>query len=175
MFNLKPEKMGVIQQITDTGFKKCGTYRFYTSYLKPVPFDTKDPKSYMYGDGEGHNGQGYIPLPDIFKPLQLEGYNQCTINWYRAGYDYIPMHSDSTFKLEDNTDIVVINLLRDKYGSTQFFFEKKKETGKVTSFNVGHGGVVRMSTESQTRFRHAVGLCDTDRIAISFRKLREEE
>lgn len=171
LFDLRPEKMGVIQQITESGFKKCETYRFYTSYLRPVPFDKTDPKSYMYGDGDGDDLVEFIPLPDLFKPFQLEGYDQCTINWYRAGYDYIPMHSDSTFMLKEGTDIKIINLLRNPEESAVYLIENK-ETKGVINFPAKHGQIVSMTHQNQKDYRHAVGLCSSDRIAISFRVLK---
>ena len=169
MFDQKPDTIGSVQVIKDGVYVEKQIFRFFKSYLKQVEFDKNTGKSYMFGsDGPE---EGYIPLPNVFKPFEFLGLgNQCTINWYREGLDYIEPHADCTAKWVGN-EVHVINLLRDSNQVMNMDLYSQDKTEKVGFIPMCHGDIVTMDKEFQVTHRHGVGVPPCDRISITFREV----
>ena len=109
LYNARPLTSGIVQVIKDGQYEKKTIFRKFKSYLNQVAFDKTTGKSYMFG--EDQPSDNFVELPEAFKPFMMDGYNQCTINWYEANKDFIEPHSDRTAKIYD--DIKIINIFRD--------------------------------------------------------------
>lgn len=171
MFNIAPADNGVVQVVNkETGeYEQKPIFRKYKSYLKQVPFDKNTGKSYMFGADEPTCD--FIELPDIFRPFMLEGYNQCTVNWYKGGVDYIEPHGDCIAKLERGSNIVVISVNRNKKEHAIMNIYNTNGT-TVKDIPLMSGTLLEMSQGFQVDYRHGVKVSDYDRISITLRAVK---
>jgi len=142
-------------------------FRKYMSY--GVSPDFKETgKSYMF------NHQTLL-IPDDLKPyLDIAQslnplYNNCYVNWYDSGKDWIQPHSDCTAKLLPNSSIIIINLNEGKYERT--FKVQHKDGGDIKNIKLSHGKILMFNSKEQEFYRHWVDQEETDegRISITFR------
>ena len=103
---------------------------------------------------------------------QLEQCTNSTFNFvlanrYRSGNDYVGWHSDDERDMGKTPIIASLSL-----GATRKFRIVSKATGEKRSILVGHGSLLLMFGESQTRYKHTLAktrLPVGERINLSFR------
>ncbi len=78
-------------------------------------------------------------------------YNSCLANLYRDGRDSVSWHSDDEAELGLTPTIASLSL-----GSTRAFQLRDEATHEVATIPLGHGDLVVMRGESQSRFRHSI-------------------
>jgi len=142
-------------------------FRKYWSYgTSPVFKETN--KSFMF------NNQ----TSDIPKELEFylsfaqslnKGYNNCYVNWYDTGKNYIEPHSDCTNQLVPNSQIIIINLNEDKYERT--FKIQHKDVGDIQRIKLSHGTCLMFNSKEQENYRHWIDQEDTNegRISVTLR------
>ncbi len=173
MFNICPlEYSEVIEKD-----KVLSRRRYHKSYMRTPVYNKELCKNnaYMFS---GHNSDNNQELPAIFQPFLKfindkynTDYNQVTINWFKSGSDYIPIHKDYRNGIDEKCDIIIISL-----GDSRTFRVKKINNNNIKSnvdYNVKNGDIVKIDTHCL----HGVPqIPDNDcqakhsRISISFRR-----
>lgn len=179
LFELHPEERGKII-IFD---KDLEVKRWYKSYMKTPCYQNKN-KSYMYADSkeeiEAELPTKFQPIMDYLNENESIKYNQCIINWYKDGDDYIAPHSDCEIGMIPNADISIVSI--NKNGEKGLFrdfvikskhFSSEQKYHKIT-IKMRHGYVITMSGDMQKNYTHSIPVTFDDvspRIGITFRKI----
>lgn len=171
MWECRPTKRGSVMVLEKGEYVSKPIYRYFKSYLTQVPVQENTGKSYMFGDSQPD--EDWVPLPIPFERFEgMYDCNQCTINWYCKGVDYIEPHGDCTYMWAGD-HVYVINLLRDAGSVIPFDIYNKDKTEIISSIDMKHGDVIRMDRQFQIDYRHGVGKPPCDRISLSLRKVFE--
>jgi hypothetical protein len=128
MFSYHPENRAKVVMYE----KEVDCNRWQQSYLNTPIYDEQisQNSSYMFS-GKTNDIKEELPpefqtiLNYVNKSENKPAYNQVTVNWYENGSDYIPYHSDYTDKLVPNTDILVVNLVKDENNLRKFCLKPK--------------------------------------------------
>ena len=146
-------------------------YRKYKSYgISPTFKETN--KSFMF------NCQS-LEIPKELEPyLQFaqsmdKGYNNCYVNWYDSGENYIEPHSDCNDQLVHNSMIIIINLNEGQY-ERSFKIQHKDDCGDIKEIKLKHGHCLMFNSAEQTHYRHWVDKEDTKegRISVTLRMIK---
>ncbi len=78
-------------------------------------------------------------------------FNSCLANVYRGGRDSVSWHSDDEPELGVNPTIASVSL-----GDTRDFRLRDEASRAVSTVPLGHGDLLVMRGESQSRFRHSI-------------------
>lgn len=144
-------------------------FRKYQSYgVSPAMKDTN--KSFMFNHQQSEipsELQSYLSFAQNINP----GYNNCYVNWYDDGSNYIEPHSDCTNQLVENSQIIIINLNEGDYERT--FKMQHKDGGDVKNIKLSHGKCLMLPSKEQEKYRHWVGQEDTNqgRISVTLRMI----
>ncbi len=105
----------------------------------------------------------------LFAQSFNKGYNNCYVNWYDSGKNYIEPHSDCTAQLVQNSLIIIINLNEGNYERT--FKIQHKNGGEIQKIKLTHGKCLMFNSKEQENYRHWIDQEDTDegRISITLR------
>ncbi len=136
--------------------------RWQQSYLN-TPTNILEKTSYMFS-GKELNVCPVLPteFQTIFdyvnKGLPKEKqYNQVTVNWYAADSDYIAYHSD--YDIGRNSDILVVNLVKNEDVLRTFCIKPKKSTtgmAKKVKIPLYNGAMITMHGNMQQEYKHGV-------------------
>ncbi len=169
----------IIVRNKDGSYEVKQIYRKYKSYLNSPEFDNTTGKSYMFsGEAESHKEK--TPLPLVFQPFYEFAqridtrYNQCSVNWYRDGSEYIEPHSDCMAKAVKNSSIMILSF--GEVVGMDFIPKDPIIPSEVVYLH--HGSVVVMSDELQKSHRHGIKpnqFTHGSHISITFRMMRGEE
>lgn len=89
-----------------------------------------------------------VPLLNIKTKLEVKfetSFNECLLNYYRDGGDYMGWHRDNAHALGEYPVIVRVS-----FGATRIFqFRDYKEKVPVVSLELGHGGVLLVKKQTQ--------------------------
>jgi alkylated DNA repair dioxygenase AlkB len=104
-----------------------------------------------------------------FAQSMNKDYNNCYVNWYDTGKDWIEPHSDCTSQLLENSSIIIINLNEGKYERT--FKIQSKNGGDIQEIKLTHGKCLMFNSKEQESYRHWVDQEDTEegRISVTLR------
>lgn len=156
-------------------------FRKYKSYGVTPKFDADNPKSYMFSEHENVKSEA---IPAMLHKL-LEGlnappvqvkFNNCVINWYKDGNDYIEMHGDCTSSWNDNGIVVIVNVNETENDCRQFVLENRNGND-IHSFKLLNNMIVVLDKENQKMYRHGVPKAPdikTGRISLTFRSIKED-
>lgn len=99
-------------------------------------------------------------------------YNNCYVNWYNSGENYIEPHSDCDNQLVDNSLIIIINLNEGQYERT--FKIQHKNGGDIKEIKLKHGHCLMFNSKEQTDYRHWIDKEDTKegRISVTLRMIK---
>lgn len=150
-------------------YKDKTVYRKYHSYgVSPTMKETN--KSFMFNHQQSLIPQELEQYVSFAQSLN-KGYNNCYVNWYDSGNNYIEPHSDCTNQLVDNSQIIIINLNEGKYERT--FHIQHKNGGPVQNIKLSHGKCLMFHSKEQEQYRHWVEQEDTDegRISVTLRMI----
>lgn len=183
MFNEHPEQKGKI-----IFYKlEMEAHRYYQSYLntpKLTKLDEIKCNSYMFS--------GYEPVeeefPEWFKPFlhhlnkDKEQYNQCVVNWFEDGNDYLPFHKDWEYGKKDFSGVSSITIMKNDDDNYRIFEIKplKKQLNNAiyskVKIKTRHGVMITMEGDVQKKFLHGVPkmIGNTEkRISITFRNFNQ--
>ena len=159
MYALRPKESRVL-----VGTEKVETVsnRGHASYGCTPMDPTKPRKSYMFSGWDVSRNTD--PLPEVFAPAKLEGFNQYVVNWYDGGDD-IPMHSDCVEGMVPGASIAIVSL-----GAPRtLHFVSRDSPRHGIALRVDHGSVVYMCGDTQKEFRHGVQAGEGKRISVTQR------
>lgn len=163
----------IIFNKTTKQYENKKIFRKYKSFLNTPSFDETTKKSYMFSSQK--EKQNYLELPDLLKPiyddiLSLDKrYNNCVVNWYQDGNDWIEMHSDCTAKLLNNSPIAIVTLTNGYPRTLKIVSRGKSHHYTVPLFN---GSIIILDNKSNTEYRHGIDPDPTNecsRVSLTFR------
>jgi len=135
-----------------------------------------DPGSEYIYSGVKNEPLEWLPiLNEIRESIQhhtQRPYNSLLMNLYRDGNDGVAWHADDEEELGHNPFIASLSL-----GATRTFQIKPKNgQGKTVSINLGHGDLLLMSGDTQTKCLHQIPKTKKvvkPRINLTFRNVTE--
>ncbi len=141
-------------------------FRKYMSYGVSPQFAHTN-KSYMFNHKQSSIPDVLVPYLEYAKSLN-PNYNNCYVNWYDSGENYIHPHSDCTAQLVENSSIIIINLNEGDYERT--FKIQHKDGGDKLS----HGKCLMLNSKEQKSYRHWVNKENTlqGRISVTLRMIK---
>lgn len=170
--NLEPKEdctVSIFNKETNQYVDKM-VYRKYQSFgVSPVFQNTN--KSFMF-----NHQTPYVPKELekylLFAQSLNSGYNNCYVNWYDSGKNYIEPHSDCTSSLVPNSQIMIINLNEGAYEKT--FKIQHKNGGSIREIKLSNGKCLLFNSKEQEQYRHWVDQEETEegRISITLRMVK---
>ena len=161
--------------------------RYQSSYGKTPKQNLKLSLSYMYSGVDDSLINDDIPID--FKPFydyiySIDSqYNQCIVNWYNDGKDFIPHHSDCTIGMIPDPKVSIISLYPNDDTYRTLSIKPKKRYGEYLdkdynydkiNINMKQGSIITMGGSSMHHaFTHGINK-DTNeysRISVSFRQM----
>lgn len=145
-------------------------FRKYKSFGKTPDFKFTG-KSFMFNNQTNEIPEELMYYLNFAQSLN-EGYNNCYVNWYDSGKNYIEPHSDCTDQLVENSSIIIINLNEGRFERT--FKIQHKEGCEIKEIKLSHGKCLMFNSKEQKNYRHWVDQEETDegRISITFRMIK---
>lgn len=144
-------------------------FRKYQSFgVSPVMKETN--KSFMFNHQQPtipKELERYLSFAKSFN----DGYNNCYVNWYDDGKNYIDPHSDCTNQLVENSQIIIINL--NEGNDERTFKIQHKDGGPTREIKLSHGKCLMFHSKEKENYRHWVEQEDTDegRISVTLRMI----
>jgi len=116
-------------------YQKKIIYRKYKSFgLSPSFKETG--KSFMFNN-QTNDIPKELECYLSFAKLLDKAYNNCYVNWYDSGENYIEPHSDCNDQIIDGSLIIIINLNEGQYERT--FKIQHKDGGEIQQIKLKHG------------------------------------
>lgn len=148
-------------------------YRRYRSYGKVPEFDPRIKKSYMFSGWEGLEKEQDIP--EVVKNIMEDNpeYNQCVVNWYMSGDEYIEPHSDCDAHMIDNYKIKIINFT--EVPDRIFRLKHKTDSRKDINIKLGNNTEIILDKRLNTEYRHEVPASSnfkSQRVSVTLRQIK---
>lgn len=167
--NLEPSESCEVSVFNKTtqSYETKPVYRKYKSFGVSPSFKNTN-KSFMFNHQTSTIPKELEFYLNFAQSLNKD-YNNCYVNWYDNGKDWIEPHSDCSSQLLENSSIIIINLNEGKYERT--FKIQSKKGGDIQEIKLSHGKCLMFNSKEQELYRHWVDQEDTEegRISVTLR------